>query len=498
MDATVLIVDDQPENLDLLRNALEPMGFEVLLTSDGESALKAAVRARPDVVLLDVRMPPGIDGFETCRRLKAEARSREIPVIFITASGDTEDIVRGFEVGGVDYILKPFRPAEVRARLETHLQVARLTRSLAQKNTELTAANDKLRAEIERREQAETSLHEADERFALLTEQEASRWGLTGFVAAGPAMAQVIEDIRKLQPISTSVLITGESGTGKELVARALHFGGPRARGPFVPMNCAAIPHDVAESELFGHVRGAFTGATGDRAGAFQMADGGTLFLDEIGEMSLSLQAKLLRALEDGVVRPVGGSKERTVNTRVVAATNADLSRRIADGQFRQDLFYRLARFPIEVPPLRDRPEDIPQLVLHFARLVSAEMGRPTPAVSASAVALLVRHPFPGNVRELKNLVERALIESRGAEIRPEHVKLVTIPSTPPPGTIPGRPPEPSVSGVPLNLADAEMALIREALKKADGNVSEAARLLGVDRGKIYRRLAREGEASPS
>ncbi len=223
---------------------------------------------------------------------------------------------------------------------------------------------------------------------------------------------------------SVNVLITGESGTGKELVARALHFGSNRAKGPFIPVNCVAIPEELAESMLFGHIRGAFTGATMDRKGYFEMAHGGTLFLDEIGDMPVTLQAKLLRVLEDGCITPLGSTRERKVDVRVVAATNANLAAQIDSGAFRQDLYFRLAQYTVALPPLRDRREDMPLLAQHFLRLFAAEMGIPTPAMDAEALRLLAAHPFPGNVRELKNVIERALIESGGLQVRAEHLRL--------------------------------------------------------------------------
>ena len=225
------------------------------------------------------------------------------------------------------------------------------------------------------------------------------------------------------------MLITGESGTGKELIARAIHFGGPRRQGPFIPVNCPAVPADLAESLFFGHVRGAFTGADADRKGYFELADGGTLFLDEIGDMSLTLQAKLLRVLEDGCVMPIGAARERRVDVRILAATNTDLQATMAQSGFRSDLYYRLAQFTVMVPPLRDHPEDIPLLADHFLQMFAAEMGLPKPPLSDDARSALTAYVFPGNVRELKNIIERALLESEGATIRTEHIRFVHPPS---------------------------------------------------------------------
>lgn len=419
---TVLVVDDILANRNLLRDTLEPAGYEVLLAPDGETALKVCQRAQPDVILLDVMMP-GLDGFETCRRLKQPEENRNIPVIFITARDETMAMVEGFRAGGIDYVTKPFQAEEVLARLKTHLDNSRLTRMVTQQNAELAAANELLRQEIARRERAEESLQTADRQLSLITQIEAERWGIPSLVGTSPTMEKIVEDVRKLQPLaSTSVLIIGESGTGKELVARALHFGSPRAKQPFLPVNCSAIPGDLAESLFFGHVKGAFSGATADKKGHFENAHGGTLFLDEIADMALPLQAKLLRVLETGRVLPLGAATELAVDVRVLAATNADLPSEIRAGRFRQDLFYRLARFVAEVPPLRDRREDIPVLIEHFLGALSREMGFCKPTLNPEALSVLQSYDYPGNIRELKNLIERALIESGGGEIGPEHL----------------------------------------------------------------------------
>src|SRR5882757_11238789 len=330
----ILLVDDVPANLSVLTAALEPAGYEILAVPNGTTALKVAAKALPSLILLDVMMPL-IDRLETCPRLKQDEITRDIPVIFITARDETKSLVAGFQAGGVDYIVKPFRAEEVVSRVATHLQISRLTRALQKTNHEL-------KAEMARRSQAETALKDADEKLSVLSGLEASRWNLAGLIGGSRVVQKIIADIHRLhQFANTSVLITGESGTGKELIARAIHFESPRAKAPFIPVNCVAIPGELAESLFFGHVRGAFTGATADRKGYFELADTGTLFLDEIGDMPLTLQAKLLRVLEDGAVTPVGSGQVRQVDVRVVAATNAQLSEKIAAGEFRQDLFFR-------------------------------------------------------------------------------------------------------------------------------------------------------------
>jgi DNA-binding NtrC family response regulator len=334
----VLLVDDLPANLAVLTATLEPAGYEILAVSDGATALRVAAKARPGLILLDVMMPE-MDGLETCRQLKQNEATRDIPVIFVTARGDPHGVLAGFAAGGVDYVVKPFQAEEVAARVATHLKISRLKHELQDKNQALEARTQELLAEIGRRRQVETALQVADEKLATLTDLEAARWNLAGLIGQSQSVRKIIVDIRRLHQFgNTSVLVTGESGTGKELIARAIHFESPRAKAAFIPVNCVAIPGELAESMLFGHVKGAFTGATADRKGYFELADGGTIFLDEIGDMPVSLQVKLLRVLEDGFVTPVGATEARKVDVRVIAATNANLDARINAGTFRRDL----------------------------------------------------------------------------------------------------------------------------------------------------------------
>jgi len=493
--ANILIVDDNPANLDVLGRVLESQGHRVLAASGGEQAIRVAAVEKPELVLLDVMMP-GMDGYETCRRLRADPLTADLPVLFISAREETESLVRGFEAGGVDYLTKPFRDEEVVARVRTHLQIARLTREMREKNDALAAANAALRREAQRREKAEDALQTAGQQLSALSDRETERWGIGGFVGRSKTIRTILQDIRRVQNFgSVNVLITGESGTGKELIARAIHFGSTRSAGPFIPVNCVAIPEDLAESMLFGHVRGAFTGATMDRKGFFELAHGGTLFLDEIGDMPISLQAKLLRVLEDGRVMPLGATREKQVDVRIVAATNADLSAQIEGGAFRQDLYFRLAQFSVEAPPLRARREDIPLLATHFVRLFSREMGMPEPQVGADLLDALEAHEFPGNVRELKNVIERALIESGGTDLRAEHLRLgprravASVLSHSQAGPSSADPPPIGVADLPLNLEEAENLLIRRALAETGGNIAEAARRLGINRTRIYRKL---------
>jgi len=266
-----------------------------------------------------------------------------------------------------------------------------------------------------------------EKHLSIISQQEAKLWGVDTFVAKSKAISRIVEDIRKAQSTdTTSVLITGESGTGKELIARAIHFGSSRAKGKFIPVNCSSIPSGLAESILFGHVRGAFTGAESSHKGYFELADGGTLFLDEINDMPIDLQTKLLRVLEDGFYTPVGAENQRRADVRILASTNVDLLTKITEGAFQKALYFRLARFPIEVPPLRERREDIPLLVEHFLSLFSEKMGIERPALSDEAKRALETYHFPGNVRELKNMIESALIESNDSTIQPEHLRFIS------------------------------------------------------------------------
>ncbi len=490
--AKILLVDDQPTNLKLLRQALEPSGYNILAAANGQRAFDIAQRALPDLILMDVMMPE-MGGFEACQKLKEEAALAAIPVLFITARSETEDIVEGFAVGGADYIAKPFRNEEVLARVRTHLERTFFARTLGEKNVELEQKNAELEREINARKILAGQKQQLSDQLSMLSAREAERLGIPDFIGHSPLLKKVLHDIQLLQHSnSTSVLITGESGTGKELVARALHYGSGRAAGPFVPVNCSAIPADLAESQFFGHSKGAFTGATSAQKGHFELADGGTLFLDEIGDMPLDLQAKLLRVLEDGVVTPVGADRGRPVDVRVVSATHIDLEAAIQTRTFRQDLYFRLASFPVQVPPLRQRPEDIPLLVEHFLELLASEMGQPPPALDADALALFQAHPFPGNIRELKNIVERALIESAGGQILPGHLHFIQAPAVAGEAAETALAPVATATDFPLNLAAAEKILIRRALEQTEGNIAAAARLLGTNRPRLYRFLQEE------
>ena len=487
----ILIVDDIPANLKVLRDVLEPEGYSILGASSGKAALRTAKGVLPDLILLDVLMP-GMDGFEVCRRLKEDETTRHIPVIFVTMRDDKEGILEGFRVGGVDYITKPYETEEVLLRVKTHIEIKLLRDKLEERNrelekraAELEQANRRLQQEIARRREAEVARDRAEEAFqrvdehlTLISQREAERWGIESFIGKSKTIAGILDDVRKLQNVErTSVLIMGESGTGKELIARAIHFGGKRSKGPFIAVNCSTVPRDLAESAFFGHVRGAFTGATSSRKGYFELADGGTLFLDEIGDMPLDLQPKLLRAIETGLILPVGSTRERRVDVRILAATNQDLKAKIAEGSFREDLYFRLARFTVTIPPLREHREDIPLLAEHFLRMFASEMGIKEPAITPEALSLLERYSFPGNVRELKNIIEHALIKSGDGVIRPEHLYFI------PYGGISSSPAIISAGQIDGALSDLEYLrelVVKRAQKRAsgDGGMSDEERIL--------------------
>ena len=427
---TVLMVDDQPDNLDVLVNYLADRGLELVVATDGEQALQLAAECQPDLVLLDVMMP-GLNGFEVCERLKTNPNTRDMLVIFMSALTDTESKVKGFTVGAIDYVNKPLQREEVLARIQAHLTIRQQQAELQQKNLQLEELNRALQDQIQQRQQAEEALNLADQTLSTLTRQEAERWGIDAFVGQSQATQDLLSEVRSLQRAPhTNVLVLGESGSGKELISRAIHFGSPRSQKPFVAVNCSAIPAELADAEFFGHTKGAYTGATGDRHGYFVQADGGTLFLDEIGDMPLTLQAKLLRVLEDGLVTPIGGKQSRKVDVRVVAATNVKLAEKVRDKVFRQDLFYRLAGYQISVPPLRSRISDIPLLVEHFLLQLGSQMGRERSTISRQAMEALSRYNFPGNVRELRNLMEYALIASGGNTIDVGHLHFLHSPPT--------------------------------------------------------------------
>ena len=413
-DGTILIVDDTPANLDVLVETLSAAGFDVAVAMDGESALEQLDYVVPELILLDIMMP-GIDGFETCRQIKAREDMKDVSVIFMTALSETEDKVKGFGVGAVDYVTKPFQHEEVLARVNTHLTLRRLQRQLKEANETLEQKVVERTAELgEALDEVEKLKQQLEAENIYLREEIQGEHNFEDLVGGSEAIGKVLTQVDQVASTDATVLILGETGTGKELLARAVHNRSGRKERPLVKVNCAALPSELIESELFGHEKGAFTGAAAQKIGRFELADGGTIFLDEIGDLPLELQAKLLRVLQEGELERLGSAKTLQVDVRVIAATNRDLEEAVREKTFREELFYRLNVFPIQSPPLREREGDIPLLVTFFVNKYSAKIGRSIEAVSKEAMAALQMYPWPGNVRELENVIERAVIVCPG------------------------------------------------------------------------------------
>jgi two-component system nitrogen regulation response regulator NtrX len=451
---SVLIVDDEPNIRRMVGALLGSEGYEVRDAAEGAVGLQRVSESCPDVVLLDLMIPGELDGLATLARLRELVP--DVPVIMMSGKAGLSDAVKATKLGAFNFLEKPLSPEGVLLALASALELRRVRR-------EARALREDL--------------------------------GLAGeMIGRSPAMDRVREMIARVAPTDARVLITGESGTGKELVASAIHFGSVRKERPFVRVNCAAIPRDLVESEMFGHEKGAFTGATDRRIGRFELAHTGTLFLDEVGDLGAEAQAKLLRAIEAKEIERVGGGKPIRVDVRIVSATNRDLGRAVTEGGFRDDLLFRLNVIPIQIPPLRERPNDIPELVAHFSALHRARTGRKPPQWSAGALALLALYRWPGNVRELANIVERLAILHAGADLDERDVRAV-LPMDG--GTRRAEPPLPDPSLLDASLSDTldghERTLIVRALSAAGGNVAEASRRLRTDRANLYRRMRRLG-----
>jgi DNA-binding NtrC family response regulator len=447
----ILVVDDEENMVHFLTKLLRAEGFEVEGTCTGEAALDR-LRATPfDLVMTDLRLPDA-DGLEILK--VAREVHPDTAVVIITAYGTIESAVEAMRAGAYDYVTKPFRASEILQVVENALERVRLRREVSQ-----------LRQVVEQ------------------------RFGFASLVGKSAKMREIYTQIEKVASARGAVLIQGESGTGKELVAKAIHFNSPRKSGPFVVIDCAAIPETLQESELFGYERGAFTGAVATKKGLFEVAHGGTLFLDEVAELAAGLQVKLLRALQDGEIRRVGGTKTLRVDARVIAATNRDLAAEIQEGAFREDLFYRLNVFPIFLPPLRERSEDIPLLVDHFLHRLTHERPGPPKRFSPEALQAMMAYPWPGNVRELEHAVERAVLLSEGETITPHYLppeilaprgELTVVLSD-------------SVGAFKDTMVrfvrDAETRLIQRALARSGGNRTQAARILGISRRALLYKL---------
>ena len=442
--ARVLVVEDDGAMRELLREALDEDGFEVETAVGGRAGLERVKRGGIDLVVSDVKMPD-LDGLDMLREIKASEPSPY--VITITAFGSIDTAIRAVKLGAFDYITKPFEIDQ------------------------LLVVVDKALGERDLRSQV-----------ARLQDEVERTYRFDNIIGRSPAMQEIFGMVRRLAGSSTSVLVTGDSGTGKELIARSLHFTSTRKNRPFVPLNCAAIPDTLMESELFGHKRGAFTDARADRAGIFVEADGGTIFLDEIAELSPPLQAKLLRVLQDREVRPLGANGSEKVDVRVIAATNRDLDRRLADGTFREDLYYRLNVIHIHLPPLRERPEDILPLCEHFLAAAVAHTGKRIGGFQEAAKKVLLGYVWPGNVRELGNVIERAVALVEGETIRVEDL----------PGVVRERKPLDLMASAlsrDLTLGELEREYIERVVRAEGGNKTRAAQKLGLDRKTLYRKL---------
>jgi two-component system, NtrC family, nitrogen regulation response regulator NtrX len=444
----ILVVDDEPGVRNALSGVLRDEGYEVALADSGEGCLEKTLRAVYDVILLDIWLP-GIDGLATLQKLRE--RQVDSAVIMISGHGNIESAVKAIRTGAYDFIEKP---------LSLEKTVLAVSNALRQRRLE--QENRDLRAKV-------------DQNLTMVGESY--------------AMHQLREQVAMAAPTNGRVLILGENGTGKELVARTVHSLSRRRSGAFVEVNCAAIPEELIESELFGHVRGAFTGAVADRRGKFEAADGGTIFLDEIADMTLKTQAKVLRVLQEQVIEPVGSTSRVKVDTRVLAATNKDLPAEIRAGRFRDDLYFRLNVIPIFVPPLRDRREDIPLLAEHFMRVFAKEYGRKPKFLDDSARLVLDHYAWPGNVRELRNVIERLIIMVPGETIVSRDLAFLDG------GLVKAVVPD----DVPAPLHDAREQFEREYIQRVlglqQGNISKTADVLGVERSNLYRKMRALGIA---
>ena len=451
---TILIADDEKNTREGLARALQ-RHYDVLLAEDGRRALALLETQAVDVVLSDVRMP-GMDGLTLLSR--ALARQPQPLVILLTAYGTVETAVEAMKHGAYDFLTKPVNLDQLELKLKQALR-----------SREVESENRALREQLD------------------------TKFGLENILGHSPVMQEVFDTIRQVAPTRATVLIEGESGTGKELVARAIHQIGPRAKGPFVPVHCAALSKTLLESELFGHEKGAFTGAAERRSGRFEMADGGTLFLDEIGEIDAAVQVKILRVLEEHKFERVGGNETIEVDVRLVAATNRNLKKMVEEGKFREDLFYRLYVVNIHLPPLRERMGDIPLLTQHFLQEFATENQKPVAGITPDAMDLLSAYRWPGNVRELRNVVERMVVLARSDKL--------TVRDLPPNiRELAGGKQTGVTLGGNLTLEAAEKQLMIQALKQHDGNRTLAAKQLGISRRTFHRKLneygLREGGAA--
>ena len=448
---TVLVVDDEPGMREFLEIMLKRDGYIVDTAPDGARALDKMENTLFDLAIVDIQMPV-MNGIELLRRINE--KSPETTVIMITAYASHETAIEAMKLGAYDYITKPFKIDEIKLVIKKAIEKKKLERE-----------NKRLRKELE------------------------TKYGFGNIIGRSPSIIKVFDLIKRVADLNVNVLITGESGTGKELVARAIHYSGIRRGGPFVPVNCGAIPESLIESELFGYKRGAFTGALRDKKGLFEEADGGTIFLDEIADLPLHLQVRLLRVIEEKSIRPLGSTETIPIDIRVIAATNKNLEEEIEKGRFREDLYYRLNVIKIELPPLRERKEDIAPLAIHFISKYSREMGKDIRGISPKALETLESYHYPGNVRELENIIARSVALETSNVIRQETLPqlvgskdLIDLGADLSSGT-----------NLDAVLENVERRFIEKALKSTGGNKTEAAKLLGITLRSLRYRLAKLG-----
>ena len=451
MTARILIVEDERAIRLALSGLLRREGYETDQAENGEEAIRALSKEAYDFVLTDLALGSGASGMEVLR--SARERQPETPVVMITAHGNEKIAVEAMKLGADDYVPKPFDNDEIRLVVKRALERTRLSRE-----------NRILRARIER------------------------DFGFDNLIGSGPAMRRVFEMIQKVAETDLTVLIRGASGTGKELVAQALHQHSPRKSQPFVAVNCAAISRELVESELFGHEKGAFTGADAKRAGRFEAADGGTVFLDEIGDMAPETQAKVLRVLQERSLERVGGTQPIEVDVRVVAATHRDLEAEVREGRFREDLYYRLKVVDLDLPPLRERSEDIPGLAQRFLEQVAERLGREKKRLSDEALARLIRHSWPGNVRELRNVIEQAAVLASGESIEEADLKLSGAMDGGA-GQLPHHDDVPFSDAKKRVVEDFERSFLLRALRDNDGNISRTAEAIGMVRQSLQQKI---------
>jgi DNA-binding NtrC family response regulator len=500
----ILIVDDEPINLDIFQTRLSVHGYEILTATDGEEALAIAKAQQPDLILLDILMPK-MDGIDVCRHLKADTSLPFMPIVMVTAKADSKDVVAGLEAGADEYLTKPVDQAALAARVKSMLRIKALHDTVQEQAVRLEAQSEQLaewNQTLEQRVQEQLAentrliqeLQAARERLQeenlYLRQKEGQVVRFDTLVGQSPQMQEVYRLIEPVLHTTATVLITGESGTGKERIAQLIHSEGPHANGPFIAINCAAIPETLLEAELFGYEKGAFTGATQRKPGRFELADGGTLFLDEVGEMSPVLQAKLLRVLQERQFERVGGTETIATDAQFIAATNQDLDKLVREGRFRQDLLYRLNVYPIPLPPLRERHEDLLPLALRFLGKYSREFGKEVGGLSRQAHELIVGYDWPGSVRELENIMERAVILCRGSMVTPQELplSLQNEQKRQPLGGEALRLPQ---GGIVLD--EIEKQLILQALEQAHHNKVQAGKLLGLSRTQLRTRMKNYG-----